>query len=228
MTVKIFQILGEPRMNTIEEKLRQNRRKKEQKINPIDGELVELKITLDGLKNEDQVVSGVMNYDVLETYKDRNGDNYQIKTRAVDFTFLRGSGAYLIVYAGSKEAQHIFNIFSRLVFFNQDNALLPCDIPSASMENFLDENPHRVFRCTWDGLNIPGLTGTDLKGGQIESTQDFNRYDTHGMKKSIQFNLLTENITLSMNREANIHFYTRLDKHSMEQFIRERIIPICR
>jgi len=228
MTARIFQITGEPRIRDVETKLVRNRRKKEKKINPIDGELIDLKITIDDLTNNGEIINGVMNYDVLEIYKDREGEHFQIKTKAVDFTFLRGSGMYMIVYAGAKEAQHIFNIFSRQVFFNEENSLLPCDIPSASMETFLNQNQHRVFRCTWDGLNIPGLTGTDLKGGQIESTQDFNRYDTHGLKKSIQFNLLVENITLSMNRTASIHFYTRMNKDSMEQFIRDMIIPICR
>ncbi len=47
MTIRIFQIMGRPRIRDIGEKLHQNRRKKEQKINPIDGELVELKITID-------------------------------------------------------------------------------------------------------------------------------------------------------------------------------------
>lgn len=228
MTVRIFQTTGRLSINDIEDKLQKSRRNKEQKINPIDGNLVELKITLDDIENEDGVINGVMNYDTLETYKDRSGEHYQIRTKTVEFTFLHGSGIYLIIYAGAKEAQHIFNNFSRLVFFNQNNSLLPCDITSAAMENFLDQNPHRVFRCSWDGLNIPGLTGTDLKGGQIENTQDFNRYDTHGLKKSIQFNLITENITLSMNRSASVHFYTWMDKNSMQQFIKEKIIPICR
>ena len=64
--------------------------------------------------------------------------------------------------------------------------------------------------------------------GGVEQTRDFSHYDRHGMKKSIQFNLAEDNITLSMNRSAGIHFYTTIHRDSIESFIIDRIIPLCR
>ena len=228
MTSTIFQVIENANLIDLEKKLKKVKTQTVKKVNPIDGEYLDLQITIEDVKMKNKSIRGKMLYDYSDTYTDRSGEHLQIKTKYIDFTFLHGSGLYLIIHASTKESIIVKQNFSRIVFNNQVRPILACDITPPAMQGFLDKNPHTVFNCSWDGLNIPGLTGTNLKGGQIESTTDFIRYEKHGMKKSIQLNLTSENITLSLNRQASIHFYTNVDIDSMERFIKDNIIPICR
>jgi len=229
MTLTIFQVLDGINSNQLVRRLRRVRPQVDSKINNIDGDYVDLTISIDEITSVDNGnIHGTMTYDVYEQYRDRTRDRYNIKTRFVDFTFVQTDRWFLIIYAASKESKIIVQNFSRMVFLTQPPSVLPCDIIAPTMENFLDQNPHTLFRCNWDELNIPGLTGTELKGGGVEQTRDFTHFDRHGIKKSIQFNLTANNITLSMNRNAGIHFYTTMNRDSMESFIIDRILPLCR
>ena len=228
MALTVFQILNKISINNLEIKLKKCKPQIDKKVNHLTGDYVDLKITIEDIKNKNKQIQGLMKYDYLDMFKDRSGDNFQLRTKYVDFTFLCGSGLYVIVHSGVSESRVVKQNFARLVFLTQPPSILSCDITPPKMKDFLDANPHSMFSCTWDGLDIPRLTGTNLKGGEIDATDDFKRYDKHGMKKSIMFNLSTENITLSINRGASVHFYSKLSRDQQEEFMRSKILPLCR
>lgn len=227
MTSTVFQIVLTISLDALEKKLK-NKKQTDKIVNSSNGMLVELKTTIEDVVNDQKQIFGQVKYDYLDEFTTRDGNKAQIKTKSVDFTFLHGSGLFLIIHSSVKESRVLAQQFSRMVFKDKENPVLPCDIRPPAMQKFLNSNKHTVIACSWDALNIPSITGTNVMGGGIEKTKDYKRYDAHGLKKSIRLKLLSDNITLSINRQAGIHFYTKLERSAIEQFIKEKIIPLCR
>lgn len=215
-------------MDDLEKKLKKTKQKIEKKINPTSGEYVDLMVSIDDIKNNGKRIQGIMKCDFLESFEGRDGINYYIRTKKVDFTFMRGSGWFLLIYANVKDAKIIEHYFDRLVFLVHPPDLLPCDITPPVMSKFLEDNNCYVYRCSWDGIDIPQINGIYLKGVGINDTADFRRCDEHGQKKNVMFNYPEEDFTLSINRKAGVYFFTKLTREQQETFMKNEILPLCR
>ena len=228
LSITIFQILGKNKLDDIEQKLKKTKKKIEKKSNPITGDYEDLVISIEEIENNEKRIQGKMKYDSLESFEARDGMNYYVKTKSVDFTFMHSSGLYLLIHASGRDVKVVEQNFDRLVFLSQPPTVLPCDIPPPVMSTFLEANNCNVFSCNWDGLDLPRINGTNLKGTGIHDTVDFRRFDDHGQKKNVMFNYPEENVTLSINRKASIHFYTGLTRDEQESFVKSQILPLCR
>lgn len=228
MSITVFQILEKYDIGDLEKKLKKIGKKIEKKMNPTTGEYEDLIVSIDNVKNNVKRIQGIMKCDFLDSFEGRNGINYFIKTKSVDFTFMRGSGWFLLIHANVKDAKIIEQYFDRIVFLTYPPELLPCDITPPVMSKFLEDNNCYVYRCSWDGIDIPQINGINLKGTGINDTDDFKHYDNHGQKKNVMFNYPEENFTLSINRKAGVNFFTKLTREQQETFMKNEILPLCR
>lgn len=228
MSITVFQILGKISIADLQKKLEKIKPIKDKRDNPITGEIDNLIISIDDIKNTKKRIQGTMKYDYSDIFQSRDGEKSEIRTKYVDFTFMCGSGLFLLINQNVNDSRIVRQNFARLVFLTQPPSILPCDIIPPVMTQFLEDNNCEVFSCSWDELDLPRINGTNLKGTGINDTDDFRRYDRHGNKKSVMFNFPEKNITLSINRRAGIHIYTRLTRDQQEEFMKDKILPLCR
>jgi hypothetical protein len=228
MSITVFQILGKITIDDLKAKLEKIKPIVDKRDNPITGESDKLMISIDNIENNKNRIQGTMKYDYPEIFQSRDGKISQIRTKHANFTFMHGSGLFLLVNQNTSDSRIVKQNFARLAFLTQPPSILSCDITPPTMTSFLENNNCEVFSCSWDELDLPRINGTNLKGAGINNTDDFKRYDKHGNKKSVMFNFPEKNITLSINRKAGVHFYTTLLRDQQEDFMKDKILPLCR
>jgi len=228
MSITVFQILEKITLEELETKLKKIKPRKEKKINSVTGELEDLIISIEDIKKNEKHIQGTMKYDDLNFIETRDGTIPIITTNHADFTFMCGSGIFLLINKNASDSRIVKQNFALLAFLTQPPSILPCDITPPVMSRFIEDNNCDVFNCSWDELDIPRIDKTNLRGAGINNTQDFRRYDNHGQKKSVMFNFPEENVTLSINRQASVHFYTGWTRDQQESFMRTQILPLCR
>ena len=228
MSTTIFQILNVNSLDELKSKLKKTKPRIDKKINDLTGDLEDLIISIEDVKMNDDKIQGIMKYDELKSYDGRNGKEFYITTNHADFTFMHGSGLFLLIHKNVSDSRSVKQNFALLAFLTQPPSILPWDITPRVMSDFINDNNCEVYKCAWDGLDIPRIDKTDLRGSGINNTQDFRRYDQHGNKKSVMFNFPEENVTMSINRDAGIHFYNKWTRSQQESFVRTKILPLCR
>lgn len=228
MSIIVFQILGKISINELETKLKKIKSKIGKKTNELTGDLEDLIISIENIKYDEKNIQGIMKYDDLKYFDGRNGKESHIITNHADFTFMCGSGLFLLINKNASDSRIVKQNFALLAFLTQPPSILPCDITPPVMSKFIEDNNCEVYKCGWDELDIPRIDKTNLSGSGINDTQDFRRYDQHGNKKSVMFNFPDENVTMSINREASIYFYNKWTRNQQENFMKTQILPLCR
>ena len=226
MPVTIFQVVDrDSTIQYIEENIR-GKKLTEHTITR-EGKDEELETSVDSVKNIQGNICAVINYDSLVNYKDRSGIWHSVvKSSSVDVVFVRTDVIYLLVFAG--KAGGIANKISRMVFNRKDDPILSCQIRPNEMNGFLEKYKHDMKRCNWSEINLPNLSKASLLGGNVENSRDYGRFDGHGQKNSLMVFLYTFSITISINREASIHFYTKNDANQQVGFITSHILKMCK
>ena len=130
-----------------------------------------------------------------------------VKTSEIRIVFTADVG-YLLVLAGKSKAAPIATKVSQLAFRDQDDPISRCTIQPERLGDFIRDHDAQIMSCSWRELDIPSLSGANLNGNEIEGSQDFQRYDRHGSKYSVRVRLPALGMTLSINREASVHFFT--------------------
>ena len=193
-----------------------------------DGEDVELRTSAGNLETDDD---GNLHASVTEEYLDEftapGGERQSVvKARTVDTVFTADAG-HLLVFAGRQGAGPIAAKVSDIAFKAGNSPVLSCNIPPAGIDGFIEAHGAQILSCSWRELRIPTLSGASLNGAEIGTNPDFQRFDRHGSKNSVRVRLPALGMTLSINREASVHFYTAHERREEISFIRRHIVPLC-
>lgn len=227
MSVTIFQIINKSiTLQEIEKKLKKKITPKEVNDSST-GNTIKLKTTIEKIKLEKSLRATIC-YDHIDSFFDRDGkENMIVKNTSIDFTFMHGSGIYLLVCTGREPAGKIASSLSTIIFNRDDDPILSCQINPNKMEGFIQKHNSIILSCSWKNINIPNLNIAMINGANLEEIQDFKRFDSHGVKHSLRIKIPSLHITLSINRYASLHIYTRIDENEREKFIKEQILPLC-
>lgn len=232
MAITIFQVVSRSEtLQNIEKLLKKNKKPFIKTITNPEGEEIDLKTTITNVKqqssNNGVCVSSLLKYDFTDDYEDGEGKQRSvIKTNKVNFVFVSGS-IYLLVFTSKSEANKIAEKISKIIYNQSNNPILSCQIRSPSMEKFIEKHNPKILSCSWKELNIPTLGNASISGTGIEESNDFKRFDVHGSKNSIRLQIPNKGVTLSMNRNASVHFFTKHSVLEQIDFIQKHILKIC-
>ena len=229
MSITLFQVVGGGgTLPQIKEGLKRGRiaRSAEQ---PDDGEDVVLEASAGGLGTVgDGNLQAVMADEYLDVYSAPDGALLSVvKVRRID-TVLAADARHVLVLAGRQAAGPIASKASRIAFMARDDPVVACLISPDRICAFMADHNARVLSCSWRVLRIPALGGASLNGSRIGASSDFKGFDRQGLKNSVRVRLPALGITLSINREAPLHFYTRHELDERLSFIRRHVVPLCR
>ena len=101
-----------------------------------------------------------------------------------------------------------------------------CYFSPIDIENFLVENSHKLIRCYWKNLAIPGINTANLDGTNVGPTEDAQRYDDLGDKNYITIILHDENMTITLSSAGAVGFISKVDYKDKMNFLRRKIFPI--
>lgn len=194
-----------------------------------DGEAVELRTSAGSLKTDDD---GNLHALVTEEYLDEftapgGARQSVVKTRTTDVMFT-ADGGHLLVFTGRQGAGPVAAKVSDIAFNAKDSPVLSCSILPDKIDDFIESHGAQILACSWGELRIPSLSRASLNGTEIGANPDFLRFDKHGSKNSVRVRLPSMGMTLSINREASVHFYTSHEQRDEISFIRRHIVPLCR
>ena len=226
MSIAIFQVMdSNSTIQSIEEGI--NGKKITEHATTREGNEEKLETSISGVKNIRGNIHAVINYDSLVNYKDRNGDwRSVVKSNSVEVVFVRTNMIYLLIFAGN--AGGIVTKISTMVFSRKEDPILSCQIRPNEMNDFLGRYTHDIKRCNWSEINLPNLNRAILLGSNMEGNRDYKRFDNHGQKNSLMVSLNTFGITISLNRGASIHFYTKIKMDQQIDFITSNILKMCK
>lgn len=226
MGITIFEVIKNIDLVNVQKKL---------KITPItdteytpEGDLVDLVTTIDEIKiKKNQYVSAVIKQDYLDKWFDRDGkQKSMIKVRFTEFTFYSGS-LHLLIHTAFDPASKISALLSKIVFNNKDDPILTRKIHPDKLVRFLDKYKCIIKGCSWKDLDLPNLAQAHLTGFSIDETADFKKYDKHGIRNNVFFNIPSLDITLSVSRTATTSIRNKMERDKKEQFILQNILPLC-
>lgn len=194
-----------------------------------DGDKVDLKTVARGFRAD---YSGNMHVaiteDFLDEYTAPDGERRSVvKARTIDIAFT-SDARHLLVFAGKMLAGPIAAKVSELAFGTKADSILGRSIPADQIDAFITSHSAQIMSCSWKELQIPSLSGAHLNGSEIGGSSDFMRFDRHGSKSSVRLRLPALGMTLSMNREASVHFYTSHELLEQIEFIKQHVVPLCR
>lgn len=233
MSIKIFQVVDQTKTLQDIVKILKRQKPDVKKTLNSQGEEVDLHTTIDLVKEKQNSTYGTgvfasIKYDYLDNYTDRDGKQQSIiKSKIVDFAFISGS-VWLLIFTRESESDKIATKISRIIYNQQEDPVLICQIFPHEMNGFLNKHPHSLKRCNWDGVNLPNLNKVNFLGTDMGDSADYNRFDSHGQKNSLMVFLHRFGITISLNRQASIHFYSKQTKDEQINFIVTHILPMCR
>lgn len=192
-----------------------------------EGESVTLKTTIDDIKVKDNYVGGIVKQDYLDKWYDREGKQKSIqKVRITPFTFRKGS-LNLFVHDSFQPASKVAHLLSNIVFKDKNDPILTRKIHPNKLVNFLEHHNCIIKGCSWKDLDLPKLSTAHIVGKSIDGTRDFERYDKHGTRNNVFFNMPSEDITLSVSQTATVSIRNKMETNNQEQFILDNIIPLC-
>ena len=232
MPITIFQVvIKSETLQNIENLLKKKRKPHVQTMSGPQGEDIELRTTIERVKKQSgeygNSVSASLKYDFIDEYVDRDGKRKSVtKASTVEFVFISGS-IHLLVFTRRSEANKITEKISRIIYNQKEEPILSCQIQARNMERFIIEHNPRILSCSWKELNIPTLGHASISGTGIEGSHDFRRFDDHGVKHSVRLQIPSKGVTLSMNRNASVHFFTKQDVSEQIAFIKKHVLQIC-
>lgn len=228
MSVTVYQVVGGDR--TLQQLARgMGRRPFTRTVERPDGEDVVLRTAAGGLRTDD---GGNLHAAITDEYLDEytapgGARSSVVKASTTEIVFTRGLG-HLLVFERRQVAGPIAAKVSRIAFNAADDPVLACNIAPDRIDDFIESHNAQILSCSWRELQIPALSGASLNGIEIGDNPDFQRFDRHGLKNSVRVRLPTMGMTLSINREASLHFYTSHEPHEQIAFIVQHVIPLCR
>lgn len=228
MTITIYQIMERTMsLDKIQKTIKNSTKRYKQ--TDAEGNVVELKTTIESIIKTEFGVLAIVKYDYLDEYLDRDGKMKSvIKSKPVTFVFTHGSGAFLLVFANQSIADKVVVEISKIAFPRHQDFILKCRINPADMEKFIKKHKPIILYTSWKEVRIPNLNNTSIGGKNIDASYDYKRYDSHGLKHSIRIRIESLGVTLSLNRNASLHFFSRLDENEQISFIREHILKLCK
>ena len=232
MPITIFEVIvRNETLQNIEKLLKREKKPHVQTVSGPQGEDIELRTTIERIKKQSgeygDGISASLKYDFTDEYVDRGGKHQSVtKSNTVEFVFISGS-IHLLVFTGRNEANKITEKISRIIYNQKEEPILSCQIHARNMERFISEHNPRILACSWKELNIPTLGNASISGTGIEGSHDFRRFNDHGVKHSIRLQIPSKGVTLSMNRNASVHFFTKQDVSEQMAFIKEHVLQMC-
>ena len=191
------------------------------------GDSAVLKTTAEIFRNTTSGMFVKISYDSIDEYRAQGGEMMGvIKMDVVDVMFTKDI-RYLLVWAGKAKANNVAKKVSELAFNMKDDPILKCSILPDKMERFLQEHNSKIISCGWKELNIPNMNDATIRGRDVENTSDFDRYDRHGTKHTVLLNIPSMQITLRINREASLRFYTKLEQDDQVSFVQKHVLQMC-
>jgi len=142
----------------------------------------------------------------------------------IDFVFVVSS-QYFIPFGNKFESENAAVKMNSILFAGK-NLILKYFIPTNVVENFLQQNPCVVKRCTWKDLRIPGVDKASLGGPNIMQSTDPQRYDGLGLKKYVMIELQENGWVIGLSDIGSIIFFTMVERQKAIEFIRRRILPL--
>lgn len=228
MSITAYQVVGgDKTLQQIERSLK--RGKFTRSVERPDGESVVLETSAGGFKTVgDGNLYATISDEHLDEYKAPGGSLLSVvKVRTIDIAFT-SNARHLLVFAGRQGAGPVASKVSEIVFNAKDDPVLACSISPDKIDAFISEHKAEILYCSWSELRIPALNGASLRGSEIGTNLDFKRFDMHGLKNSVRAKLPALGMTLSINREASMHFYTSHELDEQIAFVRKHILPMCR
>ena len=228
MSITVYRVVGVGK--TLQQLSRgMGRRPLSRPVKRPDGDAIDLRTTASGLKTDDEGnLHAAITDEYLDEYTAPGGARSSVvKARTTEIVFT-GNPSHLLVFAGKQIAGPIATKVSRIAFNAADDHVLACSIPPDKIDDFIASHNAQILSCSWRELRIPALSGASLNGSEISTNADFQRFDRHGQKNSVRVRLPAMGMTLSINREASLHFYTGHEQHEQIAFVVQHIIPLCR
>ena len=232
MAITIFQVIcGNETLKNIEKLLNRKKKPFVKTVQDKEGKEVELKTTIENVKKQNNIdddgIYALLKYDFIDDYVDGDGKQRSvIKTNRINFVFVSGS-IYLLIFASKNEASKISLKISNIIYKQIDDPILSCQIRPNDMENFIREHDAKILSCSWKELNIPTLGNASISGTGIGESNDFKRFDDHGSKNSVRLQIPSKNITVSMNRNGSVHFFTKHSVPEQIDIVQKHILKIC-
>lgn len=228
VSITIYQIMESTiTLAEIQKKIK-NCTKTKKQIDP-EGNEIELKTTIESIKKLEHGVSAIVKYDYLDEFFDRNGNMKSVvKSKPVNFMFTHGSGVYLLVFANKSDADKITGEISQIAFPRYKDFILGCRINPDDMEKFIKEHDPIIMQTGWREVRIPTISGATITGKDIDNSSDFKRYDLHGTKYNMRVHIKSMGFTISLNRHATLHFFSKVEENKQIFFIRKHILRLCK
>lgn len=229
VAITLFQVVGGGKsLRQLEGSMR--RRPLTYTVDRPDGGTVELKTSAGNFKTGggDDNLHASITEEYLDEYTAPGGARQSVvKARTIDIVFT-ADGGHLLVFAGRQGAGPIASKVSDIAFNAKDSPVLSCSILPPKIDAFIKDHGAQILSCSWGELRIPSLSRASLNGIEIGANPDFQRFDRHGSKNSVRVRLPSMGMTLSINREASVHFYTSHERRDEISFIMRHIVPLCR
>lgn len=227
MSITVFQVIGGDK--SLEQVARRMKRSSlTRTAERPDGETVDLKTAVGAHRTDDDGnLRAAVTEEYLDEYTAPGGEHRSVvKARTIDVVFTPDVG-HLLVFAGKQGAGPIASKVSDIVYNAKDSPVLSCRILPAKIGSFIEAHKAQILSCTWKEMQIPALSGASLNGPEIGANPYFQKFDKHGQKNSVRVRLPALGMTLSINREASLHFYTSHELREQISFIRRHIVPLC-
>ena len=228
VSVTVFQVVGGDK--TLQQLTKSMRRRPlSRTVERPDGETADLRTTAGNIKTDE---GGNLHAAITDEYLDEytapgGAASSVVKARTIEIVFT-ANASHLLIFAGKPIAGQIASKVSSIAFGVKDDPVLKCDIPPDRIDAFIASHKAEILACSWKDLRIPTLSRAVLNGSEIGANSDFQRFDKHGLKNSVRVRLPTMGMTLSINREASLHFYTSHEPHEQIAFVVQHVIPLCR
>lgn len=191
------------------------------------GDSIDLKTSAESFKDTNNGMFVSISYDFIDKYRAPGGEIKGVVKMDVANVMFTKDIRHLLIWKGKVEANNVAKKISTLAFNMKDDPILKCRILPDKMERFLKKHNSKIMSCGWKEINIPNMNAATIQGHDVENTNDFGRYDRHGTKHSVMLNIPSMQITLRINREASLHFYTKLEQDNEVDFIQKHVLQMC-
>lgn len=179
------------------------------------------------LESDKRLLRGTLLFENLQPLPQLDGTlKFSTFADRIDFVFVLSSPPSFFIPFGNQFESETAATKMNNALFDGRPIILNYFLPTRVVEDFLLKNQHIIKRCTWKDLKIPGINKVTLGGPDIMLSPDHRRYDNLGLKKYIMVELRENGWVIGLSDLGSLIFYTNVEKQTIIEFIKRKIIPL--
>jgi hypothetical protein len=187
----------------------------------------QLKSCFENVRQHDGRLYAIFSKDSLMPIESREEITWIKKTDRSEICYFNNNRKTYMFISPTRFADNTATFFGKRMFANTQNDVSSTIVSNSAFHSIYQTNHNGtpdLNYAGWDGLNIPQLNKSALRGKNLSETNDFSHYDSHGILTYIGYRN-AEGIYVQVYRDGRLLVFKDIDDPELIDLIEDEIVP---